>query len=188
LDSVLRQHIIVFAGKKKKIFTRFSRVLCRVPQSPSPDPPFLTVLHYALENVNTKHNPSHSSTAGLLARWPIFLAGPGITGKSTSRGLVCSAECGVSTARVFGLVRHDALTRPGDGMGPCPDVAGACNLDGAPGTCLAIRCWSWTNAFCIGVIGSLPGQSLVETLMQVERLNKWMQVIISLVVWLSVLN
>ena len=73
-------------------------------------------------------------------------------------------------------------------MGPCPDVAGACNLDGAPGTCLAIRCWSWTNAFCIGVIGSLPGQSLVETLMQVERLNKWMQVIISLVVWLSVLN
>jgi hypothetical protein len=40
-----------------------------------------------------------------------------------------------------------------------------------------------------GVFGSLVGQSLVETLMQVEpSLNKWMQVIISLVVWLSVLN
>jgi hypothetical protein len=41
----------------------------------------------------------------------------------------------------------------------------------------------------MGVFGSLAGQSLVETLMQVEpSLNKWMQVIISLVVWLSVLN
>jgi hypothetical protein len=39
------------------------------------------------------------------------------------------------------------------------------------------------------VFGFLAGQSLVETLMQVEpSLNKWMQVIISLVVWLSVLN
>jgi hypothetical protein len=39
------------------------------------------------------------------------------------------------------------------------------------------------------MFGSLAGESLVEILMQVEpSLNKWMQVIISFIVWLSVLN
>jgi hypothetical protein len=40
-----------------------------------------------------------------------------------------------------------------------------------------------------GLFGFLAAQSLVEILMQVEpSLNKWMQVIISLVIWLSILN